>query len=364
MTETSRFEDISDASILSMLQTLSSWSDLKNVCNSVKSVREVCIAHKDVIMAHIFYNKYNTDVLLQEAYWDQGDNTNMLKTLIELNVNIRVNHNAPIVRAAENGYINSLRMLHDAGADIHVSNDLPLKRAARGGHLPVVIYLLKQGANTHENDEINNIMIQAVLSRNVELVQYLHQVVGMDIRTDEDICLVWAATQGDVEMTAYLLENGGNPDAQNSSPLLLAVEGGSLGVVNVLLAHDANVNGADDQATVEASTQTNDILSRILQAGGDPNAQGGVPLINAIEERLSDNVRTLVNAGAVITNRSIRMAVRVGDLEILRWLHIQGGNLNQQSLLQIAAENDHRDVTEYLTTMRTMNNNYDIHREM
>lgn len=330
--------------ILEVLRKLDSWSELRDVCALNRHVRQVCIDNKDIILANVYNNKYRSEEMSRQDYWTHGDRPGMVRESIRLGANATIANNTPVLRAAELGYILMLRVLHQNGANIHTENDRPLKLAARNGRMDVVVYLLEHGADTHEDDPANNILMQAILSRNVQLVDYLHQVVGMDLHNNEDNALMLASGNGDVAMVTYLLDNGVDVNSQDSLAFVKAVENGSVGLINLLIERGATIT---DLAVLEASTQDSDVLQRVLQAGGNPNADNGEALILTIDEEHQDNVRVLLSHGANVTGAAMEAAVLEGNVNIFRLLHEHGGELTP-ALLSTAAVNNAAEIARYL----------------
>ena len=96
------------------------------------------------------------------------------------------------------------------------------------------------------------------------------------------------------------------PDANGITPLMYAVDLGDLPSVKALVAAGADVNaGRGNGATpmLWAANGPTDILLWLLEHGGNPNQDGVTPLMAAARWGATENVRALIDRGAVVNAR-------------------------------------------------------------
>ena len=76
--------------------------------------------------------------------------TDLVRTLIDMNADVRENRNYPLELASRNGYTKIVRMLLDAGvrtSDSEPDEGYCLRLAAYRGHIDIVKMLLESGAD-------------------------------------------------------------------------------------------------------------------------------------------------------------------------------------------------------------------------
>ncbi len=322
------FDDFPDHGVLEILKRVNTWSALEYLCSTNQRLNDICKNNKDILVANVLFNKYKNVALERQQCWEFGDNASIFEELIRLGVDVTIHENYPVQQAAESGFVNVLRVLHQNGADIHTQEDLPLRRAARHGHLNVVMYLLEHDANTYENHQIYNVLIQAILSGNVDLVEYLHTTVGMNINVEIGVEI--AAEEGDFDMIAYLLENGANA---TGDALIAAVGIDDTDIVELLLEYGADVHTRNDKSIVLASKEASfETLELLLDYGADPNARNSRPLMHSIRNGSVQNLELLLQYGADIhaeeADALVTAAVDGGE-SVLEWLIERGVNVQQ-----------------------------------
>ena len=195
------------------------------------------------------------------------------------------NDYTPLMRAAMKGQVNEVRALLRKGAKVdekHPAGLTALMVAAGEGKAEVVKVLLNAGANpnvsvqTPHAGEIT-LLSWAVLSRNLMVVQSLVKA-GAEV----------------------------NPRTRDgSTPLMMAVNFGSVPMIKTLLAGGADVNFRifnGYTALMVASDRHEPAIARILiAAGADVNAKnnfGETALYLAMKEENSEVVAVLKRAGA------------------------------------------------------------------
>lgn len=150
-----------------------------------------------------------------------------------------------------------------------------LHAAASGGRAEVVRLLLEHGADTNARSAVENTPLHA--AANAEVAQLL-----LDAGAEVDV------------RDAY----------QQQTPLFRAAYFGRPDVVQVLIAHGADVNARDNQGKaplhnclyVSAQDATLNIITALVEAGADPNAldaAGQTPLDGYRQPEMKKHLRTL-----------------------------------------------------------------------
>jgi ankyrin repeat protein len=163
--------------------------------------------------------------------------------------------------------------------------------------------------------------------------------------------LLGAVESGDGELVKMLLHRGAVVDApgrHESEPrvtcLLLAVERGDAAIVKLLLEAGADGNfpvmnhfGLSSIEITEAFTNNSEIMQLLLEFGAMPDREGQqrAQLIHAMSRRDPACVRSIINAGIVLTepdgfrSRILREAIEWGDENILLVLIQAGIDVNK-----------------------------------
>ncbi len=174
-----------------------------------------------------------------------------------------------------------------------------------------------------------------------------------------------------LEIAKLLLERGANVNTHQEgsldTALIEAAESGWLELVDVLLAHGADVhrtNCIDTTALSGAARRGHvDVVKRLLETGarlsiGSNSFGGDSPLACAIESGHVEIVRIFLERGAMgVEGRKppLMVAAEKGDREIVEMLLARGADVNwvddsydQDTALRKAASRGHKDVVELL----------------
>ncbi|MGX9691388.1 ankyrin repeat domain-containing protein [Achromobacter anxifer] len=126
--------------------------------------------------------------------------------------------NEQLIEAAKVGNLLEVKRLvaQARGADIHANFDASLIFAASEGYIDVVKYLVEKEANIHSCDE--SALKWAAENGHLDIVKYLVGQ-GADIHAQEDYALIWAASEGQIEVVKFLVGRG--------APIDIAKENGT-----------------------------------------------------------------------------------------------------------------------------------------
>ena len=161
------------------------------------------------------------------------------------------------------------------------SNDYKLLNAAKAGDLTLVKALVSAGdvdINVIDSFQSSPLMM-AVDNRHLAVAEYLLQN-GADIHLDNKYGytpLMQAVMRNDANMVSMLLDKGAKIDQKNFytelTSLMMAVDNGSMELVELLLARQANLNlqdGRGRSALMHATAaRLPKIAERLIQAGAD-----------------------------------------------------------------------------------------------
>jgi ankyrin repeat protein len=160
-------------------------------------------------------------------------------------------------------------------------NDYKLLNAAKSGDIAQVKALMDAGnvdANVIDSFQ-NSALMMAVDNKHLHVAEYLLQH-GADIQLDNKYGytpLMQAVMRNDAKMVSMLLDKGAKIDQKNFytelTPLMMAVDNGSLDMVELLMARQANLNlqdGRGRSALMHATAAHQPkIAERLTQAGAD-----------------------------------------------------------------------------------------------
>jgi ankyrin repeat protein len=203
---------------------------------------------------------YFMQMLLSEAAC-QGQ-TEMVSMLLASGMRFNINRDDmphPLIGAARKGSAIMVNHLLDAGHDIETTTRTKyvgmtvLMVAARRGRTELVRLLLARGANIEAVDKNHyTSLMHAVRKGRVEVVKLLlANGADKELRNDNTIFLVTAASSGHADVVSALLSAGANIEATRTdlmyhrTALLVAAEKGHVDVVNILLAAGANKFATD-----------------------------------------------------------------------------------------------------------------------
>ncbi|MEJ0024814.1 MAG: ankyrin repeat domain-containing protein [Rhizomicrobium sp.] len=172
---------------------------------------------------------------------------------------------------------------------------------------------------------------------------------GADIARSDDVNartpIHFAAHMGSPQLLAVLLEDGrgliDRPDRHGAAPLHLAATRSSMSAARLLLESGASPNVVDDNGTtpliMAASSGRRELTELLLARGADPSLRRGTAwtallwAVNdgdiALVRLLADgSPRDALNATTDTGQTALMLAVRMGNLEIIRHLILRGAD--------------------------------------
>ena len=217
----------------------------------------------------------------------------------------------PLLWAAHGSHDEIARALIAAGARVDEANDYgitPLLQASRAGDAPMVDILLQAGADpARSHPEGETPLMAAARAGSVPAARLL-LTRGADVNAADSFqnatALMWASSEGHLEMVDLLLEAGANPNLQAR--------------VNTLTErHNADFPTGGFTALMWAARSGHEALVRRLVAGGADvnlkNGDGASAAMIAIYNDRFDLAATLLDLGSDANDGSLYMAVEMRE---------------------------------------------------
>jgi len=282
--------------------------------------------------------------LLHLAAWHGQKEVAVFLLANHADVNGRTNEQkTPLHYAAQYGHLDVVGLLLANGADVTAKTnyrETALHLAAMNGKKNVVDALAAHNAEYDIFDAVavgDLDRIKILLKQHVDLAPSNEQY--------GDTPLQMAATAGQKDAAALLLDNGASIDARDrlgQTPLLDAAVHGHANVVELLLAKNASANAKDNYGHTPllyaAGWGHADIVELLLRNNADPNARdssGFSPLYEAVRNNRNDVVKLLLAANAdpnvkyrVDGTTPLHVAVVNGDIAIVEMLLANKADVN------------------------------------
>jgi ankyrin repeat protein len=269
-------------------------------------------------------------LLLRRAAWDGLTEATEYAILRGANLEFSHKESTALALAAQNGFLDVVKVLVNKGADIHSHNDLPLRIAALKGHIHVMEYLLDCGANINASPEYASALALAVESENIATIDFLLSKdadihVGCDDSVLErvDYPLTYACSNGLLEISKLLIDNGANVHGFENYPLHFACLYGHKEIVRMLADHGANIHSHSDMALAKASLgKSHEVVGLLLARGAVvKDALGCLLELDDVEA-----LKFLIDFGVNITihqDTLLENAARYGKEQILNYLIVR-----------------------------------------
>ncbi|XP_037281744.2 transient receptor potential cation channel subfamily A member 1 homolog [Rhipicephalus microplus] len=292
----------------------------------------------------------------------------------------------PLFLAATNDRPRIVAFLLDKGAGIEdrdVEGNSPLLGAVDSGSVEVVKLLLGRGADIESrNNDDRNVLHMAVLSKNEDVLQLLLAVKGSEHLINRKDCdgdtpLHHAARNAFLDIVQVLLKHGARASAKNSSEettLHAACHYNFPNVVREIVKQNARLVNETDihwntPLHVAAQGGFSETAAILIEAGAYLEAKNyyeWTPLTVACKNGDFDTVSNLLAAGASVNsvdkmkNRPLHIAAEFGNESVVKLLlnrkdvrdFVCKRNANKKNCLDMAIEEEHRDVVEVLLKSR------------
>ena len=300
----------------------------------------------------------------------------LVTLLVQHHANTNVKKGAPLLLAAQAGYLDIAKLLVANGASVNPLDGevSPLLAAMR--HLDVTQFLLSKGAAIppgrtglswairSDSAELTRMVLAKNSDADVSTLNLSPRQpsgvagkMGLDYRP-----LVAQARKADV--LEVLLSAHFDPNAGHGLALADACSGGNIDVVDALLSHGADPNlGADDSGyptlpLINAADNDHaEVVRVLLSAHANPNlsdSKGNTALLLSSQEGYGDIVHYLLNGKADPNhpnrdgNTPLILASRYAHVDVVRYLLAAGANVNARNkegstaLLESSAEGSPR----------------------
>jgi ankyrin repeat protein len=302
-----------------------------------------------------------------QAAATSGDSSTV-QTLVKSGaaVNYRGDSGGALHLAVRGGYKDIVKILLEAGANPNVKGNelgLPLTDAAAHGDDELVLLLLDRGADPNVIDgwHYDRPLSAACHKCSLETVRALLEKGATPINCH---ALCHAAERGDIDIMRLVLENGADVNKRGGVygvPLQYAIHSGSQEAFEFLLAQKADINfigGSHGSCLAQAIYDNNQsAVDRLLELGAVVEDQA---LIDAIEKKRPDLVKTLLRAGANPNSQTSMTAAEwfgstsyngrtlVGEFPMPPGSDIHIHSWKYGSALQIAMEADQPQIVKIL----------------
>ncbi|KDO34605.1 hypothetical protein SPRG_00668 [Saprolegnia parasitica CBS 223.65] len=284
----------------------------------------------------------------------------------------------PFMLAASLGHVDVLDVLV-AASDINAVDDegrSALGVAAFQGNVGVVTFLLSCldiEVDLQDRFGATPLMLAVSEGHDEIVTQLLDANCALDfIDAEHRTALVCALDDEDnahVDLATILIERGADVNLANLtgySALHLAIQLGDLGLVKLLLDHEANMEattateyGRDTPLTLALELERTEIAQHLIEVGAlvnVSNSEAKTPLHLAVEKQHADIVEALVTKGADLEARNLYgatplmvAAVEKTDLAMTQLLlqhgaSIDASNTNNDTLLSLAAMTQEKEI--------------------
>lgn len=148
------------------------------------------------------------------------------------------------------------------------------KEALKKGNIDLVKDLLKEIGDINLKDrDKNTLLILASKWNKLEVAELLLEQIGVDLEIKGELertALMWAVSQGNLEMASLLLGKGANPNAKGlvgMSLLIYAVNGDepNYEIVKLLIDSEVDVNARDNNGDTPLCFAIENGLFEIVQ---------------------------------------------------------------------------------------------------
>jgi ankyrin repeat protein len=271
--------------------------------------------------------------------------------------------------AVAEGDLDSVKELVESGENINEQNDqgyTPLHEAVKGNYLKIANYLIENGADPHikNNKGETALMIAQINQQKKILACLLNAAYGVE---DAVLALRQAVKENQWQIVSELIEQKLVDKSVMSSALMDASEKSDVKIIELLLAHGADINVKDRSGNtllIMAIMQYNlGFIAFFLKKGININVKnqlGMTALLVAASKGYSDIVKKLVAQGAEVDLKNsegytaLMLAVDNRFFELVKYLIDEGKaniflkNHRGESAIAIALRKRDKDMADWL----------------
>lgn len=212
------------------------FSNGENICRYLNSesfyLREVFIPDSDsdlkIIKGETYFGA--NKIILGKRYC--LNDSDILKYMISIGINIRAGNDTLIKWYCQKGYIDGVDFLLSHNIPVDIEDNCLIQLASLNNHLEMIKLLVTKGADAKCNT--NRCIRWAAENGDIEMVKYLISI-GCDSSVNNHCLIQLAAKCGHIELVKYLYENGLDPKSRNSLSIKWAAKYGHKNIVQYLL---------------------------------------------------------------------------------------------------------------------------------
>jgi len=375
--------------------------------NNTALTISLCIGNKKIfylLLSHSILNlsKNSNDLLLisilKSFNFTTDDKIDMIKCLIKKGFKLDniCQKYSPLIYSIQMNSMPLVQFFIENGVVIDCtdeSGDTPLICAIQNKSIPIVTLLLEHGANPNlakdnsvhqsdielstsslssssiisDNNSNHSINNSNLINSNGESFDTISNIHSNDNNkchgNSQDSPLMYAIQEESLPLIKLLINYGADVNFTlhgGISPLILAVQKNSIPMVELLLHYGAQVNITDGlweySSLIYAIEEDSLSMAKLLiDHGANVNYGRGTLIRSAIKQKSVAILQLLLENGAKVNEIAIIMyAVRVGDLEIFKYLYPYAANINfsdrydSNSLIKSIDKSGKTEIFEYL----------------
>lgn len=192
-------------------------------------------------------------------------------------------------------------------------------------------------------DYYYKLMMKSFGDGRLDIIKYLYESMDLDHET-YDIIMCSAASNGHIDIIKYLHQN--NIFVQLDNSMTCACSSGHIDIVKYLYECGASHRQVLYYAAYHGHLN---VVQYLCENGYDMNSDPSDYIAIACHNKDFDMVKYMVGYGAKITEFAVTEAIRIGDVQIVKYLYENADDFNKFSKrpLYLAAGNNKVDVIKY-----------------
>jgi ankyrin repeat protein len=166
------------------------------------------------------------------------------------------------------GKLNLVKKTISEGANINCSRGCALQMAIRNGHYDIVIYLVESGTLDILNEE--NILMEAIENNQINILKYFlddKNIFGVkicNVHCSFDLPLRIAIEMGSLEVVELLIKYGADINVFDGYPLIISAKFGHFEIVELLIRTGVNKDAIPEAIQV-AITSNHSVIVDLLE---------------------------------------------------------------------------------------------------